>query len=208
MDAVVKQENSISPDDSNNPQEYLRNSTYGRFEVKVKDEIEFDEQPIKIPCVEIRTKEENVIYDEPTTHMYSYMLRSEFVSSRVSSNFSYHTNLLCTSFIKMFALNYDLSLRKPCYNININMVFPHFLPNFVPLSEKSIHNSCIPCHNACTYMGSFLNYMAALCGEKPYQCNQCDKAFSQRLSLKNHFMIHTGEKPYQCNQCTRACTPN
>ncbi|CAL4058842.1 unnamed protein product, partial [Meganyctiphanes norvegica] len=207
METEVKNDNgnSNAPNESNNPQEFLRKPTYGRFEVKVKKEVEFDKDPIKIAYDEIKPKEENVLYDEPTTFTGESYPVIRLPVKHELTQFG-EESYQCSLCNKVFSQNKQLRIHMSTHTAMIQNLNTRPLPLLFH-TTKSVYN-CSQCHNNFSQKHHLVDHLMSHTGEKPYQCYQCDKAFSQKNNLIDHQRVHTGEKPHQCNQCDKAFSQN
>ncbi|CAL4213325.1 unnamed protein product, partial [Meganyctiphanes norvegica] len=160
----IKQNESYS-------QNVLRNSPTDILEVKVKEEIEVNEEPIEVQAGKGESIEcdNDLSYNSNSKkHLYVHIREKQYqcIQSDILSKHSNQSNHLrthtgeksykCIQCDKTFTLRSDLIKHQIKHHI--------------------------------TYIG-----------EKPYQCSQCDKAFSDNITLIEHKITHSVEKQYQCS---------
>ncbi|CAL4064855.1 unnamed protein product, partial [Meganyctiphanes norvegica] len=100
-------ETSIKPDESYCPQDVFRKPAYGSSEVNIKEEIEVNEEHIKIQAVKIELKEETGITEDPITFKGdNYIAKHELQQTKITGGKPYQ----CSQCNKAFA---HISSLKP-----------------------------------------------------------------------------------------------
>ncbi|CAL4082421.1 unnamed protein product, partial [Meganyctiphanes norvegica] len=112
-------ENSTNPEEGSYIHEKIPSSTYGKLEVKVKNEIECNEEPMQIQDAEMKCKEELEIKEEPiacTGDIYQCSqgdMAYSYTSTRLKHQRT-HTGekpFQCSQCDKAFSMNSDLIIH-------------------------------------------------------------------------------------------------
>ncbi|CAL4151699.1 unnamed protein product [Meganyctiphanes norvegica] len=179
----VKHNNENGNNEIYYPQEVLRKSAYGMFEVDVKEENEVKNETLNIQAVEIKLEKEIQIFEEPIafTGVNDLVKHDLTYSEENSYNYgpygkaSSHNDSLIDHLITHTG-------AKQCQCNQFSKTFSH---------EKVLTEH----HRTHT-------------GEKTFQCSQCDKAFPNISNLLRHQRTHTSEKTFQCSHCDKAFLQN
>ncbi|CAL4258103.1 unnamed protein product, partial [Meganyctiphanes norvegica] len=127
--------------------------------VLVKKELEFHEELVLRQNGEIPIKEENEVYEEPVLKQDSEIQVTEETEVCVKKIHQYNQ---C-----------DLDILR-----------------YGDLIE-------LKCDKVFSTKGNLIRHHKTHTGEKPYHCKECDKAFLEKSSLIKHWKTHTNE----CNKC-------
>ncbi|CAL4245947.1 unnamed protein product, partial [Meganyctiphanes norvegica] len=177
--------------------EFCQTSTYGNFEINVKEEIEVREEPILIEGDEIKCKNELETKEEPMA-----FTRETYQRSKCDKAFSHNNALINHQRTHTWEKPYQCSQCDKAFSHKGNLT-----------SHQKTHTGekpyqCSQCDKAFSQKGNLARHQETHTGEKSYLCSQCDKAVSDKSTLIRHQRIHTGEKPYQCSQCDKVFAEN
>ncbi|CAL4060880.1 unnamed protein product, partial [Meganyctiphanes norvegica] len=150
--------NSNKQDEIYYSQDVLQKPAYENIEVKIKEEIEEINEPIKLQAVETKLKEEIEINEEPIYFKHaSYLVNTGLA----------HTGYQDSQCDKAFIHDKIVLERLKTHT-----------------GEKAYE--CIQCDKTFSKKVFLINHNRTHTGEKPYQCIQCDKAFSQHTYIIRH----------------------
>ncbi|CAL4172768.1 unnamed protein product, partial [Meganyctiphanes norvegica] len=156
IEAKHSNEHNIKPDESI-PTDILWKSGGGLFEIKVKEEINVYQEPIKIKPFKIKLKEEKKIDEGPIEFTWgSYLVKNEHTYTEERSYQVECKPYQCSKCEK------DLSYKS----IHINHMGTHTVEN---------PHQCSQCDKAFSTNDYLIIHQRSHTAEKPYQCHHCNK---------------------------------